>query len=209
VAAAHPSGPHETARSLQTFEGDQQGDDFVKFITREIEEPGQAAIEKLIANAKMKPTDWHSIARFVAVQQMRTPLLFIEWVKRRNERMPQTLQSILDEVGRKSPAELAAAERDPDTANYLREKLRVTGRKETGPWHATPAQTAELQRFVVERALRWIVARQPEPWISALRRRVVDAEAFAIEQESWRTWNSMHLDSEAEFNTPTVPPATS
>jgi hypothetical protein len=223
--------------------------------------------------------------------------------------MPQTLQSILDEVGRKSPAELAAAAREPDTANYLREKLRVTvdpvpdgggvalvqaqvsssrtawlrfmrrmltkrielfykhrwrvmklagdaewpltdhpvltlnyygpgkydfsagwgregsefilpvsprlavctqvGRTETGPWHATPAQTAELQRFVVERALRWIVARQPEPWISALRPRVVDAEAFAIEQESWRTWNSMHLDSEAEFNTPMVPPATS
>jgi hypothetical protein len=192
-----------------TFAGDQQGDDFEKFITREIEEPGPTAIKKLIANAKMKPTDRHSIARFVAAQQMRTPLFFIEWDERRNERMPQTLQSILDEVGRKSRAELAAAERDPDTANYLREKLRVTGRKETGPWHATPAQTAELQRFVVERALRWIVARQPEPWISALRPRVVDTEAFAIEQESWRTWNSMHLDSEAEFNTPMVPPATS
>jgi hypothetical protein len=63
-----------------TFEGDQEGDDFEKFITREIEEPGQAAIERLIANAKMKPTDWHSIARFVAAQQMRTPLFFIEWV---------------------------------------------------------------------------------------------------------------------------------
>jgi DNA-binding beta-propeller fold protein YncE len=32
--------------------------------TREIEEPGQAAIEKLVANAKTKPTDWHSIATF-------------------------------------------------------------------------------------------------------------------------------------------------
>lgn len=292
-----------------TFEGDREGDDFEKFITREIEEPGQAGIEKLVANAKMKPTDWHSIARFVAAQQMRTPLFFVEWVKRLNESMPETLQSILDEVGRKSPAELAAAEREPDTANYLREKLRVTvdpvpdsggvalvqaqvsssrtawlrfmrrmlterielfykhrwrvmklagdadwpltdhpvltlnyygpgrydfgagwgregsefilpvsprlavctqvGRKETGPWHATPTQTAELQRFVVERALRWIIARKPEPWISSLRPRVVDAEAFAIEQESWRTWNAMHLDSEAEFNTPRVPPATS
>ena len=64
-----------------TFEGDHEGDDFEKFITREIEEPGQAAIEKLVANAKMKPTDWHSIARFVAAQQMRTPLFFIEWVR--------------------------------------------------------------------------------------------------------------------------------
>jgi hypothetical protein len=62
-----------------TFEGDQEGDDFEKFITREIEEPGQAAIEKLVANVKMKPADWYSIARFVAAQQMRTPLYFIEW----------------------------------------------------------------------------------------------------------------------------------
>jgi hypothetical protein len=83
------------------------------------------------------------------------------------------------------------------------------GRKETGPWHATLAQTADLQRFVVERALRWIIARKPEPWNSALRPRVVDTDAFAIEQESWRTWNAMHLDSEAEFNTPRIPPATS
>lgn len=292
-----------------TFEGDQEGDDFEQFIAREIEEPGQAAIEKLLTNGKMKPTDWHSIARFVAAQQMRTPLFFIEWVKKLNETMPETLQTILDEVGRKSSAELATADREPDTANYLREKLRVTiepvpdgggvalvqaqvsssrtawlrfmrrmlterielfykhrwrviklageaewpltdhpvvtlnyygpgkydfgagwgrkgsefilpvsprlavctqvGRKETGPWHATAAQTAELQRFAVERALRWIIARKPEPWISALRPRVVDAEAFAVEQESWRTWNAMHLDSEAAFNTPKVPPATS
>jgi hypothetical protein len=109
-----------------TFEGDQEGDDFEKFITREIEQPGQAAIEKLVANVKMKPADWHSIARFVAAQQMRTPLYFIEWVKRLNESMPETLQSVIDEIGRKSPAELAATEREPDTANYLREKLRVT-----------------------------------------------------------------------------------
>ena len=53
---------------------------------------------------KMKPTDWHSIPRFVAAQQMRTPLFFIESVKRFNESMPETLQSILDEVGRKSPS---------------------------------------------------------------------------------------------------------
>jgi hypothetical protein len=75
---------------------------------------------------RLKSADWHSIARFVAAQQMRTPLFFIEWVKRFNESMPETLRSILDEVGRKSPAELGAAEREPDIANYLREKLRVT-----------------------------------------------------------------------------------
>jgi hypothetical protein len=42
-----------------TFEGDQEGDDFEKVITREIEEPGQAAIEKVIDNFKMKPAGWY------------------------------------------------------------------------------------------------------------------------------------------------------
>jgi hypothetical protein len=303
----HPIRGLTKQRDLYTtFEGDQEGDDFEKFITREIEEPGQAAVEKLVANSKMKPAEWHSIARFVAAQQMRTPLFFVEWVKRLNESIPETLQSILDELGQRSPAELIEADPEADTANYLQDKLRVTidpvpgsgnvalvkaqvsssrtawlrfmrrmlterielfykhrwrvmklagdaewpmtdhpvltlnyyspgkydfsagwgregsefilpvsprlavgtqvGRKETGPWHATTAQTVELQRLVVERALRWIIMRNPEAWITALRPRVVDAQAFITEQESWKTWNAMHVDSEAEFNARRVPP---
>ena len=64
--------------------------------------------------------------KFVAAQQMRTPLFFVEWVRSINERMPETLESVLKEIGQKSAAELAAADREPDAANYLREKLRVT-----------------------------------------------------------------------------------
>ena len=33
-----------------------------------------------------------------------------------------------------------------------------------------------------------------------MRPHVADAEAYTTEQEAWRTWNEMHLDSEAEFN---------
>ena len=64
--------------------------------------------------------------RFVAAQQMRTPLFFIEWVRGINERLPEMLESVLKEIGQKSAAELDAADREPDAANYLREKLRVT-----------------------------------------------------------------------------------
>ena len=288
-----------------TFEGDQEGDDFEKFITREIEEPGQAALEKLIGNFKMKPAEWHAVGKFVAAQQMRTPLFFIEWVRSINERMPETLKSVLKEIGQKPAAELAATNREPDAANYLREKVRVTvdpvadgnglalvqtqisssrtawlrfmrrmlterielfcnhrwrvmklagdaewpmtdnpvlalnyvrpglydfgagwgkqnsnfilpvsprlavftqvGAKETGPLHSSPQQTRELQGFAVERALRWVIARKPAPWIVATRPRTVDAEAYATEQESWKTWNEMHLGSEAEFNAARTP----
>jgi hypothetical protein len=290
-----------------TFEGDQEGDDFEKFITRDIEEPGQAAIEKVIGNFKMKAADWHAVGKFVAAQQMRTPLFFVEWVRRINEEMPKTLESVLSKLEQKSAAQLAADAQEPDDHhNYLREKLRITfdkvpggdglalvqaqvsssrtawlrfmcrmlteridlfchhrwrvmklagdadwpltdnpvlalnyarpgeydfgagwgkhnsnfimpvspklaiftqvGSKESGPWGASPDQTRELQGFAVERALRWIIACKPDSRIVAMRPRTVDAEAYKTEQEAWRTWNDMHLGSEAEFNAPRTPP---
>jgi hypothetical protein len=36
----------------------------------------------------MKPAEWHAIAKFVAAQQMRTPLFFIEWVRASRCRRP-------------------------------------------------------------------------------------------------------------------------
>jgi hypothetical protein len=76
------------------------------------------------------------------------------------------------------------------------------GARETGPWHASTDQTRELQGFAVERTLRWIIARKPDPQVVAMRPRAVDAEAYKTEQEAWRTWNDMHLSSEAEFSAP-------
>lgn len=46
----------------------------------------------------------------------------------------------------------------------------------------------------------------PTPRLVAMRPRVADAEAYKTEQEVWRTWNDMHLSSEAEFNLPRTPP---
>ena len=76
------------------------------------------------------------------------------------------------------------------------------GSKERGPFCATPEQTLELQQIVVTRALRWVFVRRPAPWIAKFRPRVVDAEAFDAETESWKTWNLMHLGTEAEFREP-------
>jgi hypothetical protein len=284
-----------------TVEDGQEGDDFEKFVTRSIEEPGQEAIEKLIGNARMKPTDWHSIAKFVAAQQLRTPLFFIEWVRALNDHVPDALESAFREFSERRSTEPTEATEASDDANYFREKICVTvdstpdsegrawvqaqvsssrtawlrfmrhilteradawfcrhrwralrlaggaewpltdnpvlalnyygqgrydfkagwgqeranfilpvspqiavftqiGSRETGPWDATPQQTTELQRFVIERAMRWIIVRRPASFIAQWRPRVVDAEAYAVEQESWRTWNTMHLDSEADFD---------
>ena len=81
------------------------------------------------------------------------------------------------------------------------------GSKERGPFYATPEQSRELQQIVVTRALRWVFVRKPAPWIAQFRPRVVDAEAFTTEQESWSTWNDMHLGTEVEFREPREPPS--
>ena len=114
-----------TRRELYTtFDGDVEGDDFEKFITREIEEPGQEAIERLLSNFKMKPAHWHAIAKFVVAQQIRTPLFFIEWVRGLNESMPSTLEKVLRDVQRASAEELAEKQSNPND-NYLADELRV------------------------------------------------------------------------------------
>jgi len=53
----------------------------------------------------------------------------------------------------------------------------------------TVQQTRDLQRFMAERALRWIIARPGSAgWVSSVRPRTIDAEAYANEQEAWKRW---------------------
>lgn len=53
--------------------GGEEIDSFETFITREFEEPGQAAIGRLIGGQRLTATDWQGIARFVVTQDLRTP----------------------------------------------------------------------------------------------------------------------------------------
>jgi uncharacterized protein DUF4238 len=122
LLVSHPNVPewqNFTIRGLTrqrdlytTFEGDREGDDFEKFITREIEEPGQEAIERLLGNFKMKPAHWHAIAKFVVAQQMRTPLFFVEWVRGLNEAIPDTLEKVLLKLQQATADDLAAKDRE-------------------------------------------------------------------------------------------------
>lgn len=111
-----------------TFDGDQEGDAFERFLAREIEEPGQAAIETLPARGRMRPEDWKSIARFVAAQQMRTPLYFVEWVRRTNEHIPAALEGTIREVCEgMGKGEDQEQPRTSYTDDHLRVRLRVPG----------------------------------------------------------------------------------
>ncbi len=75
LIVSHENVPHWERRAIKglvceddlytVFSGDDETDEFERFMTS-IEEPGQEAIEKLLAHSKMKPADWQNIAKFVA-----------------------------------------------------------------------------------------------------------------------------------------------
>lgn len=105
-----------------TFSGDKETDEFERFITS-IEEPGQAAIDKLLAHAKIKPADWQAIARFVAAQQLRTPLAFLEHTKRTERHTQEALEALI-----KKYEALGAIVPDngPVPPNYFSDTLKVS-----------------------------------------------------------------------------------
>lgn len=282
-----------------TFQGDEETDAFEKSITRQYEEPGQEAIEKLLGRQKMKPLDWRRIAMFVALQQMRTPLYFLEMVKRLNQQIPEILVDVVRDYEKRRDEDPAPDVSTQPSHNYISDALRVSiapaagpgretaitaeissaraawvstisgllqrkgdvicqhrwraiepagdaewpltdhpvltlnyyrpdlydfgagwGRKGSefilpvsprlavctqvgsnvrGPSAMTEEQTKGIQRFMAERALRWIIARRPEEWVASVRPRTVNAEAFATEQDAWKRWHESHVESEMEF----------
>ena len=78
-----------------SFSGGQEVDEFERWIAREYEEPGLEAIDKLLARARLSPADWQRIARFVAAQDVRTPLTFIEWMRHWDQEIPAVLEKSL------------------------------------------------------------------------------------------------------------------
>jgi len=293
-----------------TLEGAEETDRVEKQITRMYEEPGQEAIEKLLNKQRMSPLDWKSVARFVALQQMRTPLYFVEFVKRLNEQASTVLEKIVQELPKRLEAHHGSNVRPKsevgDEPNYLGDHIRISvqpgvgpagetevaatfsssraawlstitgmlvrldgvicqhrwraiepagnaewpltdhpvltlnyvgsgqydfgagwGRKGSefvlpisphiavctqvgsnnhGPRQMTVDQTRSLQRFMAERAFRFIIARPGvAEWVRSAKPRTIDAEAYATEQEAWRRWHSVHIESEQQFRADSTP----
>jgi hypothetical protein len=298
--------------------GGQDVDSFETFITHRFEEPGQQAVEKLLARRRITPDDWCAIARFVVTQDLRTPQDCIEWTVGLQDRIQESLESEVEKLRERVARQHAVKQNGTGTdttasfddantsdtnldggANPFADvfKIRIdrsqakdglvpvrtdirsvrsawlarmrhllTGRAEIvrqhhwctmvpsageewpltdhpvlrlnynspaeydfgGGWgkpgsefimpvsprlavytqggkrHAGPilldsAKTRQLQQLFVERAYRWILARQPIPWIEECRPRIVDAARFEAERETWKSWHDEQTKHEAEF----------
>ena len=80
------------------------------------------------------------------------------------------------------------------------------GSNNHGPRQMTVEQTRSLQRFMAERAFRLIIARPgAAEWVRSAKPRTIDAEAYATEQEAWRRWHSVHIESEQQFRADSTP----
>jgi uncharacterized protein DUF4238 len=78
--------------------GGQDVDSFETFLARQFEEPGQQAIEKLLARGRMTSQDWCAIARFVVTQDLRTPQDFLEWSAGLQNNIQEALESAVDKL---------------------------------------------------------------------------------------------------------------
>jgi hypothetical protein len=273
-------------------------DDFEKWVNVEYEQPGLEAIDKLLSGSRLTSADWHSMILFVAAQDVRTPLHYIEskprWEQQITELFGWTMPKLIKQFeeaaeqgivlkqkverneftdifkvaveppvnsdsgariraeavpGRRfwiatmrrhltktakilcshrwSVAEPAGDAEWPLTdhpvlrLNYYksgnydfgggwgkhgvqimmpvspRHLLYVhVGKKAGNRFTFSPDLTQAVQRFLVERAHRWVFATQPADWVAKLRTRTVNPEMFEEEEKAWGDFHRDQSQSE-------------
>lgn len=282
-----------------TFEGSTELDAVERWLQTGYEDDGLEVIDKIIGNRRRSPADWRALTLFLAAQDLRTPLSYLEF----REWCDKNIPSILEETLKKGVAEAEEAHktgqqlrieplsgpfsksfqiriqrpRDEQTqpligaevavgrdlwiqrmqhaltgvartlAGYRWSLLEPFGNEEwpladhpvlrlnyhqngqydfKGGWGSPGTEimmplsprhllytqvgqkhdyrvkvresvTRQLQRFMVERALRWVFASQPFDWIPQAKPRRVDKDQFETEDQIWRDWHDLQREENA------------
>ncbi len=114
--------------------GGFETDEVELWLKREFEDPAEEAIKRATAGIRLAPTDWRNLVRFLAAQDVRTPVRLAENLKHGRENMPTILQDSLEKLVREY--ELAKRSGKPMMApkapysEYI--PLRVTSELEPG-----------------------------------------------------------------------------
>ena len=156
-----------------TFSGGQELDEVEHWIAREYEEPGLAAVNKISSHSQLTKLDWKNLARFVAAQDVRTPLNFMESMRRWDEEIP----TIFEKTIKKSIEKLQAArERSimlspPNEKNEFSNLITIKIDQPTDPISDEASIRAEIP---IGRSL----------WIASMRHLLTDA-ANVLCQHRW------------------------
>lgn len=129
-------------------------DDFEHWINKEYEQPAVDPTGKLVAGRRMSVSDWYCIARFVAAQDVRTPVNFLEFKNLYDEHAPKILDQLLEESARFRHAGLPLAESAPPPPGFAEAlHVRVT------PAPSPKPQQLEAQVEVASRKL-WLASQR-------------------------------------------------
>jgi len=90
-----------------TFRDGIEVDDFEHWIN-ELEQPAFEVIDRVRQEARLGRSDWEKLAMFFALQDLRTPLSFLESMDRWNKTMP----ALLEETSRKAIREYETLKKD-------------------------------------------------------------------------------------------------
>jgi hypothetical protein len=74
-----------------------ESDEIERWLDAEFEAPAEEAIEKVISNRRLAPSDWELLVRFFAAQDVRTPARLVENLKRWSTTLPELIQTTLTE----------------------------------------------------------------------------------------------------------------
>jgi hypothetical protein len=73
-----------------------ESDELERWFSTDFESPANLVIEKVITGKSLIPNDWATLARFLALQDVRTPARMTEVVNRASESLPAMLNEILE-----------------------------------------------------------------------------------------------------------------
>jgi len=73
----------------------QENDNFERWIESEFETPVKESLSKVFNNKKLSLLDWNRLARFLAAQDVRTPLNYFESTERWQKELPKLLEETL------------------------------------------------------------------------------------------------------------------
>lgn len=72
-------------------------DEIEKWLEHEFETPATEALDRVISDARLTPSHWNNLIRFVAAQDVRTPARLLENLSRWERELPDTLNEIMQE----------------------------------------------------------------------------------------------------------------
>lgn len=79
----------------------KDSDELERWFSTAFESPANPVIEKVITGKSLSPADWRILARFLALQDVRTPARMTEIINRASEYLPEMIKEVLENAVKK------------------------------------------------------------------------------------------------------------